>query len=101
MRLANQRVMRRVARRLSEGEPDWFTAVGGSMRPAVGMVQRVELRPTAAREPLTGRVVLVDVGGRLWLHRVTAEEPGRVHVAGDNGMVNGWTSRDLVFGVVD
>jgi hypothetical protein len=101
MRLASQRVMRKVARRLAEGERDWFTAVGGSMRPAVRMVQRVALRPVVAGEPLAGRVALVEVGGRLWLHRVTAEEPGRVHVAGDNGMVNGWTSRDFVFGVVD
>ena len=92
--------MRQVAQRLCEGERDWFTAVGGSMRPTVAAVQRVELRPVSAGEALAGRVVLVEVGGRLWLHRVTAEDAARVHVAGDNGMVNGWTSRDLVFGVL-
>ena len=44
--------------------------------------------------------VLAKVGGRIWLHRVTAEDAARVHIAGDNGMVNGWTSRGLVFGVL-
>jgi hypothetical protein len=51
-------------------------------------------------EALEGHVVLAQVDGRYWLHRATTEEAGRVHIAGDNGMVNGWTPRALVFGVL-
>ena len=70
------------------------------MRPAVRAVQRVRLRPVRADERLIGQVVLAEVDGRFWLHRATAEEAGRVHVAADNGMVNGWTPRSSVFGVL-
>ena len=92
--------MARAAAELARGESSWFTALGTSMRPAVGGVQRVSLRPVGEGEPLTGLVVLARVGGRFWLHRVTAERPGEVHVAADNGMVNGWTPRSCVFGVL-
>ncbi|MGY1822548.1 hypothetical protein [Geodermatophilus sp. SYSU D00079] len=81
-------------------EEDWFTALGTSMRPAVRVVQRVRLRRPSRDEPLTGRVALVRVDGRWWLHRVVAEEPGRVRIAGDNGMVNGWTPRGEVAGLL-
>lgn len=92
--------MRQVAERLSAGEADWFTALGTSMTPAIKAVQRVRLRPVEQTEPLGGLVVLSQVQGRFWLHRVTAEDAGRVRIAADNGMVNGWTPRALVFGVV-
>ena len=92
--------MRQVAERLSDGEAEWFTALGTSMTPAIKAVQRVRLRPVEQNEPLGGLVVLSQVRGRYWLHRVTAEDAGRVHIAADNGMVNGWTPRTFVFGVV-
>lgn len=92
--------MARVAQRLTETDEDWFTAIGTSMTPAIRPVQRVRLRPVSDGEPLTGLVVLARVGGRFWLHRVTAERADEVHVAAENGMVNGWTARDQVFGVL-
>ncbi|WP_448641786.1 hypothetical protein [Geodermatophilus sp. URMC 63] len=93
--------MAAVARRLRAGAAeDWFTAIGTSMRPAVRAVQRVRLRPPEAAEQLAGQVVLVRVGGRWWLHRVVDEADGRALVAADNGMVNGWTDRAEVAGVL-
>lgn len=71
------------------------------MRPTIRLVQRVDLRPLRPGEPLAGRVALAKVGGRFWLHRVSDERGGEVHVVADNGMVNGWTSRTAVFGVLD
>lgn len=99
-RLASQRVMAGVADELRQGRPSWFTALGASMRPAVRVVQRVELRPVMPGEPLLGHVVLALVGRRYWLHRVTEERADEVHIAGDNGMVNGWTPRSSVFGIL-
>ncbi|SNS77488.1 hypothetical protein SAMN04488107_3735 [Geodermatophilus saharensis] len=93
--------MAAVARCLRAGAAvDWFTAIGTSMRPAVGAVQRVRLRPPAPGEGLLRQVVLARVGGRWWLHRVVDEADGRVLIAGDNGMVNGWTDRADVAGVL-
>ncbi|MGZ4460285.1 MAG: hypothetical protein ACXVXD_06710 [Nocardioidaceae bacterium] len=51
-------------------------------------------------KPLVGSVVLSQVDGRYWLHRVTHERRGEARIAADSGMVNGWTPRALVFGVV-
>lgn len=99
-RLASQRVMERAAEELAAGGATWFISLGGSMRPSVKVVQRVRLRPVGPRESLTGRVALVEVSGRFWLHRISQERGSEVHVVGDNGMVNGWTPRSSVFGVL-
>jgi hypothetical protein len=34
------------------------------------------------------------------LHRVSQERADEVHIVADSGMVNGWTPRAAVFGVV-
>jgi hypothetical protein len=100
-RLASQRTMASVANRLADSAAeDWFIAMGTSMGPAVRAVQRVHLRPVRATETLLDEVVLVRVDGRWWLHRVVEERSSRVLVAGDNGMVNGWTPRSEVAGVL-
>jgi hypothetical protein len=70
------------------------------MKPAIRVVQRVALRPALQDEPLIGRVVLAEISGRWWLHRVSDEQADRVHIVADNGMVNGWTPRSAVFGVL-
>ena len=101
LRIASQRVMARGAEELASGRPTWFVSVGSSMTPAVRVVQRVVLRPVQPDEPLVGRVTLAEVGGRFWLHRVSDERDGQVHVVADNGMVNGWTPRSAVFGILD
>jgi hypothetical protein len=93
--------MAAVARRLAGGAAeDWFTAIGTSMTPTVRAVQRVRLRPPVPGEALARRVVLARVHGRWWLHRIVDEAGGQVLVAGDNGMVNGWTERADVAGVL-
>jgi hypothetical protein len=100
-RLASQRTMDAVARRLRGGSTEEsFVALGTSMRPTVRAVQRVRLRPPGDGEPLLRQVVLARVGDRWWLHRVVAEEAGRALIAGDNGMVNGWAPRSDVAGVL-
>lgn len=89
-----------VARELGSGRTSWFVSIGSSMTPSIKVVQRVQLRPPRPQESLTGRVVLAQVGGRFWLHRVSNERADEVHVVADNGMVNGWTPRTAVFGVL-
>ena len=100
LRLASQRVMARAANELDDGNDTWFTSLGTSMSPAVKAVQRVWLRPVSEGESLAGQIVLARVGARYWLHRVSQERPAEVLIAADTGMVNGWTPRALVFGVL-
>ena len=100
LRLACQRVRAPAADELAEGNDTWLVSLGTSMRPAVKAVQRVWLRPVRQGETLAGRVVLSKVGARYWIHRVRQERPGEAQIVADSGMVNGWTPRALVFGVV-
>jgi hypothetical protein len=93
--------MARAAAELAAGRPTWFISVGSSMSPSIRPVQRVALRPVRPDESLLGRISLAEVDGRFWLHRVSDEQGGRVHVVADNGMVNGWTPRTAVFGLLD
>ena len=92
--------MARSAEELAAGGPTWFISIGTSMVPAVKAVQRVSLRPVRAAEPLDGHIVLSKVDDRFWLHRVTQERAGEVHIAADNGLANGWAPRSQVFGVL-
>jgi hypothetical protein len=69
------------------------------LRPASQRVMAAVARRLAG-EPLRGRIVLVRIAGRWWLHRVVDEDGDRVLIAGDNGMVDGWTPRAEVAGVL-
>lgn len=92
--------MARAAAELAAGRPSWIVSLGTSMRPAIAPVQRVQLIPPTRGQSLSGRVVLARVGGRLWLHRALDERADEVLIGADNGMVNGWTPRDEVFGLL-
>lgn len=92
--------MARAAADLTDGRPTWFVSLGTSMRPSIAFVQRVRLRPVTPRRSLIGQVVLARVGARLWLHRILDERAEEVLIGADNGMVNGWTPRGEVFGLL-
>lgn len=42
---------------------------------------------------------LVRVAGTLYLHRVTAIAGQRMQIGNNRGRINGWTTRDRVFGL--
>lgn len=93
--------MVRAAEELESGQATWFISLGSSMTPTLKVIQRVSLRPVRRDEPLVHQVALARVAGRFWLHRVSEERDGEAHIVADNGMVNGWTPRAAVFGVLD
>jgi hypothetical protein len=92
--------MARAAEELARDRPTWFVSIGSSMKPSISFIQKVSLRPVRRGESLTGRIALAEVRGRFWLHRVSQERADEVHIVADNGMVNGWTPRTAVFGIV-
>ncbi len=51
--------------------------------------------------PGVGDIVLCKVNGRQWLHLVSAiGSDGRYQISNNKGHVNGWCTRENVFGVV-
>lgn len=78
-----------------------FVARGNSMTPLIKNGERVTVR--AARDNETfkrGDIVLAKVRGNIYLHKVTAVEGNRVQIGNNRGHVNGWTTRERVFGVL-
>jgi hypothetical protein len=70
------------------------------MSPIIKPRQRVTIAPVDPTDLRKGDVVLAKVGGRYLLHKVSALRGDRVQIANNHGHVNGWTSRDQVYGIV-
>lgn len=71
------------------------------MTPRIRSGQEVELAPVSDPSTLrTGEIVLVRVGGSIYLHLIRALDGDRVQIANNHGRVNGWTSRASVYGRV-
>lgn len=90
-----------MAARLLAGEEVTLTAHGNSMTPIIRSSQKVTLSPLT--EPASkGDAVLAKVGGRYYIHKVTAIRWGQngasYQISNNSGHVNGWTS--AVFGKV-
>lgn len=86
--------------KLLKGETVQFRPRGNSMAPRIKSGQRVTVEPV--KEVREGDVVLCQVKGKQWLHLVTAIMfgQGRVQISNNKGRVNGWTTRDKIYGVV-
>lgn len=72
---------------------------GNSMKPRIHSGDLVEVSPLA-RDPEKGDVVFAKVGGRHFMHLVSAVQGDRVQISNNHGHVNGWTSRAQVYGLV-
>lgn len=73
---------------------------GNSMQPRIESGQLVTIEPVF-REIVPGDVVLCKVEGKQWLHLVSAVgSDGRYQISNNKGHVNGWCTRQNVFGIV-
>jgi hypothetical protein len=89
-----------IAERLQAGETVSFRPHGHSMTPHIRSGQLVTVRPVNDDEVmLKGMIVLAKVHGNMYLHFIRDVHKGRVLI-GSAYHVNGWTSRDKVFGVL-
>lgn len=81
-----------------------FTPRGHSMTGMINDGQLVTVMPVGWCDEAkleVGRAVLVKLGGRVLLHKVTAlGSDGRVQISNNKGHVNGWAQRKDVYGVV-
>lgn len=91
----------KIVERLGRGEAVDVRPTGNSMTPIVRSRQVVRIVPVDPATVDRGDVVLAKVGGRYFLHLVSAIQGERVQISNNHGHVNGWTNRDRVYGIVD
>ncbi|WP_285634735.1 hypothetical protein [Lentzea sp. NBRC 102530] len=92
-------MMDAVAARVAQGERVQFRPTGSSMVPLIVSRQLVTVAPVDTAKLEVDDIVLVRVAGTVYLHRVTAIAGQRVQIGNNRGGINGWTSRDRVFGL--
>lgn len=86
-------------RKLADGEPAVIQPRGHSMRPKVLSGATVHLHPNDRPDELkVGDIVLVRVAGSVYLHLISAADAKRVQISNNRGRVNGWVSRQAVYG---
>lgn len=81
---------------LAKGETIKFRPKGNSMKGKIESGQLCTVEPI--KEPQVGDIVLCRVKGQQYLHLVTAEKGGRFQISNNKGHVNGWVSKDAIFG---
>lgn len=70
---------------------------GNSMTPIIKSGETVTLVPFDG-ELQKNDVVLAKVKGRLYLHKVSAIQGNRVQISNNHGHVNGWTTKEKIYG---
>ncbi|MEV6773385.1 S24/S26 family peptidase [Nocardia sp. NPDC051030] len=90
-----------IAARVAAGATVQFRPAGSSMIPLIRSRDLVTVVPVDATKLEVGDIVLARVSGTVYLHRVSALDPGRsrVQIANNRGRVNGWTTHSRVFGI--
>ena len=85
--------------KLAEGETVEFRPRGNSMKPLVNSGDLVVVEPIVEEtEFAVDDIVLCKVKGKQYLHRVTALQGERIQISNNRGYVNGWISRNAVYG---
>ncbi len=86
--------------KLRNGEDVTFNPRGQSMAPRIKSGQEVTVKP-APKELKVGSVVLCKVSGRTYLHLIKAIRGDQVQIGNNKGKINGWTSKQNVYGVLE
>ena len=86
--------------RLLAGETIYGYREGGnSMVPLLYSMEPVDIRPID-RDPVKGDIVFCKIGRKYYTHLVTGVKKGRYQISNNHGHVNGYTSRENIFGFV-
>lgn len=93
---------------LSQGNTVKFRPKGDSMKGRIDSGQQVTVQPTVDPQglnrevvPAVGDAVLCKVNGKQYLHLIKAiGSDGRFQIGNNKGHINGWTTKENIFGVV-
>jgi hypothetical protein len=83
--------------KLQQGETVQFRPRGHSMRGKFESGQLVTVAPVT-EELRVGDVVLCKVAGKQYLHLIKAIQGERYQIGNNRGRVNGWVSRNCIYG---
>lgn len=86
---------------LDSGRQVVINPKGDSMSPKIVSGATVTIVPVTDLETLSkGDVVLVSIGRTHYLHLISAVNKDSVQISNNHGYVNGWTSKENVYGRV-
>lgn len=94
--------LREIAVQVASGQTVTFRPRGNSMTGKVNDGDEVTVTPVKTDTVLTkGDVVLVHVGGKVYLHLIKAVGSDKRYQIGNNkGRINGWVTRDSIYGIM-
>ena len=87
------------AEHLRSGETCAVTGYGNSMTPRLKSGETVIMEPvTDETELKKGDIVLVKVNGHYYCHLISAMRNGSFQISNNHKHVNGWVSRNKIYG---
>lgn len=87
------------AEHLRSGETCYVTGYGNSMTPRLKSGETVIMNPvTDETELKKGDIVLVKVNGHYYCHLISAIRNGAFQISNNHKHVNGWVSRNKIYG---
>lgn len=93
--------MHPIVEKLKAGQEVTFKPKGNSMAPLIRSGEEVTLEPLTDHHVLEERmVVYVQVGGHVYLHLIGATLQGRYQIRNNRGRINGWVTREHIYGVL-
>lgn len=91
-----------IAEKLRNGEVvERNKETGNSMLPIIKSRQPVTLSPVNEETELNeGDIVFCKVKGNYYTHKITGIKGKQFQISNNKGRVNGWISRDKIYGIV-
>lgn len=85
--------------RLKNGETVQFRPHGNSMQPKINSGELVTVSPDT-KDLKVGDIVFCKVHGNHYVHLIKAVDGERFQIANNHGHVNGWVTRNGIYGRV-
>lgn len=87
-----------IVEKLKAGETVQFRPKGNSMVPRIKSGQLVTVAPLADTKLKVDDIVLCEVKGKLYLHKIGAMRDKQYQITNNRGYVNGWITKRAIFG---
>jgi hypothetical protein len=85
--------------KLKVGEAVQFRPRGHSMKGKIASGQLVTVEPVNDRILKVGDIVLCKMNGFQYLHLIKAIQGDRYQIGNNIGRINGWVSKNSIFGI--
>ena len=73
---------------------------GNSMTPLIKSGQSLKIEPVSNTDLRNGDIVFCRVRGNYYIHKITGIEGERYQIGNNHGHINGWTTRNKIYGIV-